>query len=182
MATPARCDLRWWIAATPLIFAALFVVTSCSSGDGGSLAAAGTSGAQGESNATVERVVDGDTIIADIGGSTERIRLIGIDTPESVKENSPVECFGVEASDQLKQLLPEGSPITVVRDVEARDRFDRLLGYIYRSKDSLFINRQMLADGFAEPFNFEPNSAFRDEFRQVSNDARNENLGMWGSC
>ena len=76
-------------------------------------------------NATVVRVVDGDTILAEIGGSRERVRLIGVDTPETVKPNAPVDCFGKEASNRTKQLLPEGTPVRLVLDAEERDRYGR---------------------------------------------------------
>ena len=79
-------------------------------------------------NAVVERVVDGDTLVARIGNRSETVRLIGVDTPESVAPTRPVQCFGKEASHFLAAALPAGTEITLVRDVEARDVYDRLLG------------------------------------------------------
>ena len=69
----------------------------------------------GPDGATVERVVDGDTIVVHLGGRRERVRLIGIDTPESVKPNTPVQCFALEASGRTKALLPKGTPVRLVR-------------------------------------------------------------------
>ncbi|HWJ64124.1 MAG TPA: thermonuclease family protein, partial [Acidimicrobiales bacterium] len=73
--------------------------------------------------ATVTHVVDGDTVDLAIGGATERARLLGIDTPETVKPNAPVDCFGPEASARTKALLPDGTAVVVQRDREARDRY-----------------------------------------------------------
>src|SRR5689334_21769056 len=83
----------------------------------------GTRGGAGA--ATVTRVVDGDTVAVRTGKSNDKVRLIGIDTPESVKPNTPVQCFALAASARMKALLPAGTPVRLVRDVEARDRYDR---------------------------------------------------------
>ena len=136
----------------------------------------------GEPNAEVARVVDGDTIVAMIDGAEERIRFIGIDTPESVKPNSPVECFGKEASAHLAEYLPPGTPLVLVRDVEARDRYDRLLAYVYRATDGLFVNLQMALDGYAQPATYPPNVAHTDEFLAASRKAREAGSGLWSAC
>lgn len=136
----------------------------------------------GEPNATVERVVDGDTIVALVDGAEERVRFIGIDTPESVKQNAPVECFGKEASVHLGEYLPEGSPVVLVRDAEARDRYDRLLAYVYRASDEMFVNLQMVADGYALPYEYPPNVAHTDDFAAASNGAREASRGIWAAC
>ncbi len=135
-----------------------------------------------EPNAEVGRVVDGDTIVAMIDGAEERIRFIGIDTPESVKPNSPVECFGKEASAHLAEYLPPGTPLVLVRDVEARDRYDRLLAYVYRASDGLFVNMQMMLDGYAQPATYPPNVAHTDQFLAASRQAREAELGLWSAC
>src|SRR3546814_3636658 len=75
----------------------------------------------------VVRSVDGDTLVVDVGGSREDVRLIGIDTPESVARDRPVECFGPEAKEHMAELLPAGTAVRLERDVEARDRYGRLL-------------------------------------------------------
>lgn len=136
----------------------------------------------GESNATVERVVDGDTIVADIGGTRERVRLLGIDTPESVAEDRPDQCYGAESSEYLKALLPPGTPITIIRDVEARDRFDRLLGYIVRTDDQLFINLDLIEKGFAGPFSLKPNTFYTELFATAAARAEADGVGLWGVC
>lgn len=135
-----------------------------------------------EPNATVERVVDGDTIIVDLAGTRERVRLLGIDTPESVAENRPDQCFGAEAAAYLAALLPADTPVTLIRDVEARDRYDRLLAYVVRTNDQLFVNLELLRQGFAAVMIFEPNSHYRDRFEDAETDARAAGTGLWGVC
>ena len=132
----------------------------------------------------IVRVVDGDTVVVrfDDGGKDERVRLIGIDTPETVKPNSPVECFGPEASAFTKQLLEEGTPVLVERDVEARDDYGRLLGYIYRSSDGMFVNLEIVAQGYAALLTYPPNIAHVDEFKAAAKAARTANLGLWQAC
>jgi micrococcal nuclease len=97
-----------------------------------------------DGQATVVRVIDGDTIVVHIGERDENTRLLGIDTPETHKPNTPVECFGPEASDRMAALLPPGTVVRLVRDVEARDRYGRLLAYVYRDGDGLFVDRTMV--------------------------------------
>ena len=133
-------------------------------------------------NATVLRVVDGDTIVASIDGTDERVRLIGIDTPETKKPDTPVQCFGPEASDFTKSLLPKGTPVLLVRDIEARDKYDRLLAYVYRTRDGLFVNLDIMRQGFARLLTIPPNVAHVDEFVAAAKAARKENLGLWGGC
>ena len=129
----------------------------------------------------VTRITDGDTIHVDIGGD-ETVRLIGIDTPESVDPRSPVECFGKEASAHLAELIPVGTDVRLVRDVEARDRYDRLLAYVYRAEDGLFVNLQMARDGFADVATFPPNVAHVDELLAAVREARDAGRGLWGAC
>ncbi len=133
-------------------------------------------------NATVKQVTDGDTIVAKIGSHTEPVRLIGIDTPESVARYRPVECYGAEASTYLEHLLPPGTRITLVGDVESRDMYDRLLGYVFRSDDNLFINLELVSSGYAATLNFPPNDHYADVFAQAESRAVADRLGLWGAC
>ena len=135
-----------------------------------------------EPNAVVERVVDGDTIIVEVAGQRERVRLLGIDTPESVAENRPDQCYGEESSVYLSQLLPAGTEVTLIRDVEARDQYDRLLAYVVRSSDELFINLDLLQQGFAGVLIYEPNSYYRDLFEAAEDAAFADDRGLWGVC
>jgi micrococcal nuclease len=132
--------------------------------------------------ATVARVIDGDTVVLAIGGAEEPARLIGIDTPESVAPGRPVECYGPEASTRLGDLLPPGTAVDVTRDVEPRDRYDRLLVYLHRTADGLFVNAAQVADGYAEASDFPPNSAHRAELARAEQASRTAGLGLWGAC
>jgi micrococcal nuclease len=132
--------------------------------------------------ATIVRVVDGDTLKVNVGGHNDRVRLIGIDTPESVKPNTPVQCFALEASARTKALLHQGEVIRLVRDAEARDRYGRLLAYVYRQRDGLFVNLALVKDGYAAPYTFPPNVAHVDEFVTAGRQAREANRGLWGKC
>ena len=142
-------------------------------------------GPNDEINGTVSRVVDGDTIVAELGGREERVRYIGIDTPESVKPNAPVECFGPEASHANEQLLPSGSPIRLVVGAEPRDRYGRLLAYIYRldqGGQQLFVNAELLKRGYADTLVFPPNTRHAAEFAKLRSEARRAGLGLWQYC
>jgi micrococcal nuclease len=133
-------------------------------------------------NATVVSVVDGDTIVARVRGDDERIRLIGIDTPETKKPNTPVQCFGPEASNFTKHLLPPGTRLYLERDVEARDKYGRLLAYVYRADDGLFVNLRIARDGFARLLTFPPNVAHVDDFVAAARAAERDDIGLWAGC
>jgi micrococcal nuclease len=135
-----------------------------------------------EPNATVVRVIDGDTIDAQIDGSTVRVRMIGIDTPETKKPNTPIQCYGPEASDFTKHTLPPGAAILIVRDLEARDDYGRLLGYVYRGEDGLFVNLELAIEGYARPLTIRPNDAHAAEFVDAARVAEAADLGLWGAC
>jgi micrococcal nuclease len=132
--------------------------------------------------ATVVRVVDGDTLVVDLDGSEESVRLIGIDTPETVAPGRPVECYGAEASDHLGALTPAGTEVRLERDVEPRDMYDRLLAYVYRVDDGLFVNRAQVDGGYAEAKDYPPNTARRAELHRVQQVARAGGVGLWGAC
>ena len=125
----------------------------------------------------VDRVVDGDTIVVD----DESVRLIGVDTPESVKPGSPVECFAKKASAFTEQLV-EGKRVRLESDVEARDRYDRRLAYVYRRSDGLFVNAELVRKGYAKPLTIPPNVRFADRFAALARTAREQGLGLWSAC
>lgn len=135
-----------------------------------------------EANATVERVVDGDTIVVDIDGHRETVRLIGINTPETVKPNSPVECYGPEASKRTKELLPPGTPVRLERDIEARDVYGRLLAYVQRATDGMFVNLELVEEGDAVLLTFPPNTAHTDAFVAAAGAAERAGVGLWSAC
>ncbi len=136
----------------------------------------------GDQPVPVVRVVDGDTIIVRLLGKDERVRLIGVDTPESVKPNTPIQCYALEASARTKALLPPGSSVKLVRDVDLRDRYGRLLAYVYRTSDNLFVNLSLATDGFAVAYTYPPNVAHTAEFVGAAGEARDAGRGLWSRC
>ena len=133
-------------------------------------------------NATLIRVVDGDTIDATVRGNDERIRLIGIDTPETKKPNTPIQCYGPEASAYTTSLLPVGTALYVERDLVARDDYGRLLAYVYRADDALFVNFEIIRNGYARLLTIPPNVAHEDDFEEGNKLARTADLGLWKGC
>lgn len=138
---------------------------------------------QPTSAATIVRTVDGDTVIVHEEGRGDEatVRLIGIDTPETKKPNTPVECFGKQASARLAALLPVGTEVLLEPDVEARDRYGRLLAYVHRA-DGVFVNLAMVADGYADELAIAPNVAHETELRAAVRAARDAGAGLWGTC
>jgi micrococcal nuclease len=133
-------------------------------------------------SATMKRVVDGDTIDIAIGGNTERVRLIGINTPETKHPTKGMECFGPEASAYTEQLLPKGTKLRVERDIEARDKYGRLLLYVYIENSNVFVNLDLVLQGYARPMVFEPNTAHKADFAQAATQAELRNVGLWQAC
>ncbi len=137
--------------------------------------------AGGSDTARVVRVVDGDTIRVALPSGEEPVRYIGIDTPESVKPGSPVECFAKRAS-AFNERLVAGERVRLVRDVEERDRYGRLLAYVYRARDGLFVNAELVRRGYATVATFPPNVAHEADFRRLANRARLSGRGLWSKC
>lgn len=141
-----------------------------------------TPDAGGRVIATVTSVFDGDTIRVSVESTSEDIRLIGVDTPETVHPTKPVQCFGPEASAHTKQLLPRGTRVYLVRDVESRDRYGRLLAYVYRASDNLLINDELIRGGWGRPYPFPPNVALDSTFAEAAFHAQSQQLGLWSKC
>jgi micrococcal nuclease len=142
----------------------------------------GGSRARGHKSAgRVLRVVDGDTIHVRVDGRDETIRYIGVDTPESVKPGTPVQCFAKRAS-AFNHRLVEGERVRLVLDAEARDRYGRLLAYVYRMRDGRFVNAALVRQGYAVPLTIPPNVAHADDFRRLSSAARRAGRGLWSAC
>lgn len=132
------------------------------------------------STAKVLRVVDGDTIQVDLDGDTEYVRYIGIDTPETVKPDTPVQCFGPEASARNHELVAEGETVRLEFDQEYRDAYDRLLAYVYVGKD--LINADLIRGGYARTLEIEPNTARADQMAKLETRAGDAGKGLWGAC
>lgn len=125
----------------------------------------------------VRRVIDGDTIEFMNG---ERLRYIGIDTPEEVDPRKPVQCFAAEAVAKNKELV-EGKLITFDKDVSTRDKYGRWLGFVYL-EDGTFVNLELVKQGFAFSYPYPPDISKADEFRVAAARARAENSGLWAGC
>ena len=133
--------------------------------------------------AEVLRVVDGDTVVVVFdGGRTENVRLIGIDTPEKTGGHLPAECFGAEATAFTSVLLPPGTPVLLTGGAETRDVYDRLLAYVHRASDGLFVNMALAREGYAVDLPIVPNTDYTAHFAAATEAARAENLGLWGAC
>jgi micrococcal nuclease len=129
--------------------------------------------------AYVVRAVDGDTIEARIGDEVEDVRLIGVDTPETVKPGAPVECFGPEASSFTHRAL-EGQRVRLVFGVKRRDVYGRLLAYAY--VDRRFFNAELVSRGLARTLEIPPNTLHRALFRRLELKAARAGRGLWGTC
>jgi micrococcal nuclease len=134
--------------------------------------------------AIVERVVDGDTVIVDLDGERTRVRLLNIDTPESVAEDRPVECLGPEASEFLEDLLPPGDEVTLAYDVERFDRYDRMLAAAFTA-DGRNASVEIARAGLAEAITVGPNERFRPDVQAAMEEAQRADRGLWdpnGPC
>jgi micrococcal nuclease len=130
----------------------------------------------------VTRVVDGDTIWVRAGGQRVKVRLIGIDTPETVAPGEPVGCFGPEASARAKQLL-SGREVYLELDASQGelDRYGRTLAYVWRT-DGLFFQLAMVREGFAVEYTYDQPYRYQRELRAAEADARADGRGLWSAC
>lgn len=132
----------------------------------------------------VLKVVDGDTIDVDMDGKTERIRFIGVNTPEAVDPRKPVECFGKEASGKANELLA-GKEVLLEADPSQtdRDKYNRLLRYA-RTKEGLFYNLEIIKLGYAYEYTYDLPYEFQKEFKSAQAEAKNNKVGLWaeGVC
>lgn len=128
------------------------------------------------SQVTVTRVIDGDTIEVSTG---QRVRYIGIDTPESVDPRTAVQCFGVEASSANRTLV-QGKAVRLEKDISETDRYGRLLRYIWLG--DILVNDYLVRQGFARSSSYPPDIKYQEQFRQAEAEAQAGNLGMWAGC
>lgn len=131
----------------------------------------------------VTRYVDGDTIEVDMNGKKERIRMIGIDTPETHKPNTPVQCYGPAAAAHTKNLISHaGGEVRLAGDPQStnRDRYDRLLRYVYLP-DGRLVNDINIREGYAFYYPYFPFTK-KPQFATAQDEAKNANRGLWGAC
>ena len=126
----------------------------------------------------VKRIVDGDTIVIDYNGKQEKVRLIGVDTPESVHPDKDKNNeYGKLASKYTKSKL-EGKSVALEFDVQERDKYGRLLAYVYL--DGKMFNKTLLEDGYAQVATYPPNVKYVDDFLKIEKKAKEINAGLWG--
>jgi micrococcal nuclease len=132
--------------------------------------------------ARVVRVVDGDTIVVDRGLGDERLRYIGMDTPETVKPASPVEWMGREASAANKTLV-EGQTVVLEKDVSDVDQFGRLLRHVWLNRPTgwLLVDLELVRTGYARASTYPPDVKYADLYLAAQVDAREHDRGLWGS-
>lgn len=129
---------------------------------------------------TVVSVTDGDTLKVDINGTTETLRLIGIDTPETVDPRKPVQCFGEEASKKAKETLA-GKKVSLEADATQgeRDKYQRLLRYVYL-EDGISFNKWMIEEGYAHEYTYQSNPyKYQASFQEAERQAREGKRGLW---
>lgn len=131
-----------------------------------------------ERTVQVVDVIDGDTIDVLQDGHKARIRYIGMDTPEPYRDGKPA-CYSHEATLANKKMV-EGKQIQLIADKEDKDKYGRLLRYIYVG--DTFVNAVLVQEGFARTLTIEPNTAHKKEFAQFQVKAKEEEKGMWGAC
>jgi micrococcal nuclease len=131
--------------------------------------------------ARVERVVDGDTVVVRLDGQSVKVRLIGVDAPESVDPRKPVERFARESAAFLRQLV-EGKHVRLAYEPAGarKDKYGRLLAYLYLEPGGLFVNRELVAKGYAFAYVQYPFQHMAD-FREAERTAREKGLGLWGA-
>lgn len=133
----------------------------------------------GPVEAEVLRVIDGDTIEVDLGGETEDVRYIGVDTPETVKPGTPVQCFGPQASSFNHELVEDRS-VRLEFDRERRDVYGRLLAYVFVG--DRFVNAALVEGGFARTLEIEPNTSRAAQLGRLELSAGEAGRGLWGAC
>ncbi len=129
----------------------------------------------------VQKVMDGDTFVVKIEKQFVTVRMLGIDTPETVDPRKPVQCFGKEASKKTKEILLKHS-VTLQTDPTQglTDKYNRLLAYIF--VDDLFLNEYLLKNGFAREYTYEKPYQKQVEFKDIAKQAQQAKLGLWSSC
>jgi len=125
---------------------------------------------------TCIRAVDGDTLVVDLNGSREKVRLIGVDTPETVHPSKPVQHFGKEASAFTKRMAA-GKRVRLEYDGQKRDRYGRLLAYVYL-QDGTFLNAEIVKQGYGFAYTRFP-FKYMEQFRQYEREAREASRGLW---
>ena len=129
----------------------------------------------------VVNVLDGDTFEIKIDKKVWKVRMLGIDTPETLDPRKPVQCYGKEASDKSKEILTNKSvKIEIDETQDALDKYGRILTYVYLGDN--FVNEYLLQEGFAREYKYSKKYKFQTEFRKIEKEAKKEKKGLWLSC
>ena len=127
-------------------------------------------------SAKVTRVIDGDTIEIDGG---QRVRYIGIDTPETVDPRTTTQCFGKEATAKNRELV-EGKTVQLEKDVSETDKYGRMLRYVYI--DRIFVNDYLVRQGYAHSSSYPPDVKYQQQLQEAQQDAQKSEKGLWSAC
>jgi micrococcal nuclease len=144
-----------------------------------------------ENTATIVKIIDGDTYKINYNGKTESVRLIGIDTPESranqkakrdAKKSGEslkqITALGKQATQYVKSIINPGDEVKIELDVQERDKYGRILGYVYL-KNGTLLNEKIIRDGYAQVMTVPPNVKYQEKFLAAQQEARNNNRGLW---
>lgn len=133
----------------------------------------------------VTKVIDGDTIEVEGG---EKVRYLGVDTPETKDPRKPVQCFGKEASNKNKELV-EGKRVILEKDITDTDKYNRLLRFVFLplgpstgSGQLLFVNDYLIREGYAQVLTIPPDIKYSEQFLEAQRKAREQKKGLWGKC
>lgn len=163
---------------------ALLLIAGCGTSEPAQTTPSPTAYGKHITSGVVEDVIDGDTVRLRIGGNTETVRLIAIDTPETKHPTKRVECYGPQASAFLSNILAINSTVRIERDIEARDAYGRLLLYVFlrTATGEIFVNQEMVLRGYARPLNIAPNSRYQQHIVSAAFDAQRHARGLWKHC
>jgi micrococcal nuclease len=162
-----------------LVLPLALLLAACGPIDGATSAPSRPTAPGGREEATVTRVVDGDTMHVLLDGVDTTIRFIGVDTPETVAPGQPIECYGPEASRFTTARLT-GTVVELEFDRDLIDPYDRALAYVWL--DDRLFNETLVRRGFAEAKAYPPNVAHQAEFDAAESQARADRRGLWGAC
>ncbi|MBT2549088.1 thermonuclease family protein [Arthrobacter sp. ISL-65] len=166
---------RALLKSAAVAIAAALALTACTTNSTQQASSSSQSPANDE--ATVSRVIDGDTFVATTREGEKTIRLLNVDTPETKDPNAPVECLGPEATTALEQLLPVGSVVRLELDVEPTDKYGRTLAGVFDSSGTL-INAEVARQGLGVPMLIEPNRKFYPAVEEAFDEARTRAVGL----
>jgi micrococcal nuclease len=145
-------------------------------------------GSNSLNQATFVRALDGDTLEVN-GYCNSKIRLLYVDTPETVKPNTAVQCYGPEASNYTKKAFKRGQILYLQTDKEALDKYGRSLIILYENKEDAELkkfensfNSRLVKQGFAKAKFYSPNTFYKKNLEKTQQEAKNQNLGLWARC